>query len=143
MSVFWKNVFYLEKINLKVLASTTDGASPYRKCFKTLKLLDGNVGTDVAYRTESNHAQENHFFFSDTLHLIKKLRNCLFNSDLECGLKLLNELTSDPINITSYSVMMVNLRRKVLSETVDNQLNSFGPEETAGTGKLCIREENV
>ena len=55
----------------------------------------------------------------------------------------MNELTSDPINITSYSVMMVNLRLKVLSETVDNQLNSFGPEETAGTGKLCIREENV
>ena len=68
MSVFWKNVFYLEKINLKVLASTTDGASPYRKCFKTLKLLDGNIGTDVAYQTESNHAQENHFFFQ-TLYI--------------------------------------------------------------------------
>ena len=112
-------------------------------CFKTLKLLDGNVGTDVAYRTESNHAQENHFFFfSDTLHLIKKLRDRLINSDLEFGLKLFNELTSDSINITSSSVMMVSLRPKVLSETVDNQLNSFDPEETAGTGKLCIMEEN-
>ena len=111
-------------------------------CFKILKLLDGNVGTDVAYRTESNHAQENHFFFSDTLHLIKKLRDRLINSDLEFGLKLFNELTSDSINITSSSVMMVSLRPKVLSETVDNQLNSFDPEETAGTGKLCIMEEN-
>ena len=142
MSIFWKKVFYLEKINLKFFASTTDGASPYRTCFKTIKLLDGDVGT-VCNTEQKVITHKRMIFFSDTLHLIKKLRNSLFNSDLECGLKLLNELTSDPINITSYSVMMVNLRRKVLSETVDNQLNSFGPEETAGTGKLCIREENV
>ena len=74
--------------------------------------------------------------------MIKKLRDRLINSDLEFGLKLFNELTSDSINITSSSVMMVSLRPKVLSETVDNQLNSFDPEETAGTGKLCIMEEN-
>ena len=58
--------------------------------------------------------------------------------DLECGLKLVNKLTSDHVNLTSYSVMRVNLAVQVLSETVGNVLNSFGPEETAGTAKFCI-----
>ena len=62
----------------------------------------------------------------------------LYYEDLECGLKLVNKLTSDHINLTSYSVMRVNLAVQVLSETDGNVLNSFGPEETAGTAKFCI-----
>ena len=58
--------------------------------------------------------------------------------DLESGLKLVNKLTSDHINLTSYSVMRVNLAGQVLSETVGNVLNNFGPEEAAGTGKFCL-----
>ena len=58
----------------------------------------------------------------------------LYYEDLECGLKLVNKLTSDHINLTSYSVM----RPQVLSETVGNVFNSFGPEETTGTAKFCI-----
>ena len=34
--------------------------------------------------------------------------------------------------------MMVNLAAQVLSETVGNVLNNFGPEETAGTGTFCL-----
>ena len=34
--------------------------------------------------------------------------------------------------------MMVNLAAQVLSETVGNVLNNFGPEETAGTGKFFL-----
>ena len=52
----------------------------------------------------------------------------LYYEDLESGLKLVNKLTSDHINLTSYSVMRVNLAGQVLSETVGNVLNSFGPE---------------
>ena len=33
---------------------------------------------------------------------------------------------------------MVNLAAQVLSETVGNILNNFGPEETAGTGTFCL-----
>ena len=62
----------------------------------------------------------------------------MYYEDLECGLKLVNKLTSDHINLTSYSVMRVNFAAQVLSETVGNVLNSFGPEETAGTAKFCI-----
>ena len=63
---------------------------------------------------------------------------CLYYKDLESSLKLVNKLTSDHINLTSYSVMRVNLAAQVLSETVGNVLNNFGPEEAEGTGQFCI-----
>ena len=34
--------------------------------------------------------------------------------------------------------MRVNLAAQVLSETVGNVLNSFGPQEAEGTGQFCI-----
>ena len=55
----------------------------------------------------------------------------LYYEDLEYDLKLVNKLTSDHINFTSYSVMRVILAAQVLSETVGNVLSSFGLEETA------------
>ena len=75
------------------------------------------------------------YFFADTPHLVKAVRNCLYHSgsgrgtrymsnngfflfwshiaclyykDLESSLKLVNKLTSDHINLTSYSVMRVS-----------------------------------
>ena len=33
--------------------------------------------------------------------------------------------------------MRINLAAQVLSETVGNVLNNFGPEEATGTGKFC------
>ena len=58
----------------------------------------------------------------------------LYYEDLESGLKF----TSDHINLTSYSVMRVNLAAQVLSETIDNVLNNFGPEEAEGTRQFYI-----
>ena len=80
------------------------------------------------------------YFFSDVLHLMKAVRNCLFHSGSgRFGkLKLVNKITSDHINLTSYSVMRINLAAQVLSEKVGNVLNNFGPEETARTGKCCL-----
>ena len=34
--------------------------------------------------------------------------------------------------------MRVSLAGQVLSETVGNVLNNFGPEEAAGIGKFCL-----
>ena len=62
----------------------------------------------------------------------------IYYEDLESGLKLVNKLTSDHLNITSYSVMRVNIAAQVLRETVGDVLNNFGPEEAAGTGKFCL-----
>ena len=62
----------------------------------------------------------------------------LYHDDLESGLKLVNKLTSDHINLTPYSVMRVRLAAQVLSETVGNVLNHFGPPEAAGTAEFCL-----
>ena len=105
------------------------------------------------------------YFFSDAPHLIKTTRNCLSNSgsnrctrfmwnsgffilwshitnfhyeDSQCGLKMLNKLTSDHLNLTPFSVMRVRLAAQVLSETVGSVLNSFGPDDAAGTAKFCL-----
>ena len=60
----------------------------------------------------------------------------LYHDDLESGLKIVNKLTSDHINLTPYSVMRVRLAAQVLSETVGNVLNHFGPPEAAGTAEF-------
>ena len=52
---------------------------------------------------------------------------------LECGLKMLNKLTSDYINLTPFSVTRVRLAAQVLSETVGSVFNSFGPADAVGT----------
>ena len=66
----------------------------------------------------------------------------LYYEDLESGFKLANKLTSYDINLTSYSVMRVNLAAQVLSATVGKVLNSFNPEEAEGTGQFCIIMDN-
>ena len=61
----------------------------------------------------------------------------MFYQDVDNGLKLLPRLTYDHINLTSYSVMRVNLAAQVLSASVASVLKSFGPPEVAATAKLC------
>ena len=165
--LFWKAVNILENINLKVIAATADGASPNRKFFRMHKALDGDAQKAVVYRSENIFSKEKRYihFFADTPHLIKTVRNCLSNSgsgrctrfmwnsgffilwshistlyyqDLECGLKMLNKLTSDHINLTPFSVMRVRLAAQVLSETVGQVLNSFGPADAVGTAQFCL-----
>ena len=131
MPIFWTAVSYLEKIYLKVISATVDGASPNRKLFRIHKFMDGDAGKNVVYREQNIYANDKRFiyFFSDVPHLIKTSCNCLANSgagratrfmwnnglhilwshisqlyydDLDCGLKLVNKLTSDHINLYSY-----------------------------------------
>ena len=45
MPIFWQAVKYLEKINLKVIAATADGASQNRKIFRMHKHLVGDSDT--------------------------------------------------------------------------------------------------
>ena len=107
--------------------------------------------------------------FADALQLIKLVLNCLSNSgsghstrfmwnsafsvlwshistlyyqDLECGLKMLNKLTSDHINLAPFSVTRVRLAAQVLSETVGSVLNSFGPADAVGTAKCYLMMDN-
>ena len=64
----------------------------------------------------------------------------LYHDYLESALKLINKLTSDHINLTLYSVMRFRVRfaAQVLSETVENVQNEFGPSEAAGTANVFL-----
>ena len=164
---FWQAVGILERINLKVIAATCDGASPNRKFFRMHKGLDDNPEKGVVYRTKNLVSKEKRYiyFFADVPHLIKTTRNCLSNSgsgratrwmwnsgmfilwshisdfyynDSQNGLKMLPKLTNDHIMLTPYSLMRVRLAAQILSNTVGVCLNEFGPPEASGTAKFCI-----
>ena len=104
------------------------------------------------------------YFFSDAPHLVKTARNCLFNSglgkhtrlmwngkeliwshiaqlyhsDVEQALHQLPKLTSDHINLTSFSKMKVSLAVQVLSKTVALGLRRHYPDGQADeTAKFC------
>lgn len=166
MPLFWEAVCILESTcNLWVVAATSDGASPNRSFYRMHTALDGNAGKEVCYGTINLYAPHRFiYFFSDTPHLLKTTRNCLYHSgsgtctrymwndghyllwqhiaqlfyqDVENGLKLLPRLTFDHIKLSSYSTMRVNLAAQVLSASVAAVLKAFSPPETAGTAKLC------
>ena len=63
----------------------------------------------------------------------------IYNEQLQSGLKFVPKLTCDHINLTPYSVMRVNLAAQVLSDTVGNVLNQFGPPETTETANFCLK----
>ena len=54
----------------------------------------------------------------------------MFFTDLEHGLRLLPRITTDHINLTSYSVMRVDLAAQVLSSSMACVLKEFGTVET-------------
>ena len=166
MPLFWEAVCHLEtRCNLWVIATTSDGAAPNRRFYRLHAELDGDGAKDVCYRTINIYAPHRFiYFFADAPHLIKTTRNCLLHSgsgtctrymwndghhilwqhitqmffqDLDNGLKLLPKLTSEHINLNSYSVMRVNLAAQVLSASMAAVLETFGPPEAAATAKLC------
>ena len=73
MPIFWQAIKYLERINLKVVTATADGASQNKKFFKMHKYLCGDLEADVIYRTKNIHTKETHFiyFFADALHIAR------------------------------------------------------------------------
>ena len=67
----------------------------------------------------------------------------MYYEDLEGGLKLINKLTSDHMNLISYAVMRVNLAAQALIDPVGNVSNRFGPEEAEGTGQFFIMDKLI
>ena len=164
--VFWRAVAILEMTcNLPVIATICDGASPNRRFFGMHEDLDGKGDISYVHRTINLYAKERYiYFFSDPPHLLKTARNCLHNSgsgknsrylwnnglhllwghisrmyykDLENGLHLLPKLKIEHIQLNSFSVMRVNLAAQVLSSTVANVLETFGPSDAAATAQFC------
>ena len=167
-TLFWSAVSILElQCTLKVIATTSDGASPNRKFFRMNEIF--NEPTDekrgVTYKVKNMFADRYIYFIADPPHLIKTGRNCLthsghgrctrymrnngfyllwdhirsiYDEDRECGLHLLPRLKYEHVNLTPYSVMNVRLAAQVLSSTVSNVLSAYGPPEAAGTAKYCM-----
>lgn len=130
------------------------------------RVEDFNPDIDVTYRTLNIMAEEKRFiyFISDPPHLIKTSRNCLLNSlsgratrsmwndghyltwnhisklfhdDLDCGLHLVPKITNEHISLTPFSVMNVRLAAQVLSESVFQALQTYGPPDAIGTATYC------
>ena len=57
----------------------------------------------------------------------------LFYDDVDCGLHLVQKLTNDHINLSSFSVMNVRLAAQVLSESVSSYY--FGRQRSLGHRK--------
>ena len=53
------------------------------------------------------------------------------------GFTFFQKITTDHVNLTSYSVMRVNHAAQVLSATMASVLKAFGPPDIAGTAKFC------
>ncbi|XP_047137374.1 uncharacterized protein LOC124813866 [Hydra vulgaris] len=163
---FWEAVLVLEVIcKLSVVACVSDGASANRKFYKMHEYMDNCIDEDLVYRTVNIYAPERYiWFFADAPHLMKTLRNCIFNSgngkksrflwnngkeicwthikkivddELSRGLKLIPKLTMAHVDLNPYSVMRVNLACQVLSKSVSNIIFSYYPQEMHATAELC------
>ena len=166
LPVFWKAISILEmSCNLKVIAAVCDGASSNRKFIDMHNLIDGNVSTDVTYRTVNLYSPDRYiWFFSDYCHLIKTARNCLHHSsgfgdsfsrlmwnngnyliwqhikdivNMNRGLKTAPKMREEHINLSSHSVMKVNLAVQTLSATNANILRHYHGTEKHGTAEFC------
>ena len=86
MPLFWEAVSILElSCGLKVIATVSDGASANRSFYEMHKNIDGvilsNEDEDVVYRTINLFSPDQYiWFFSDAPHLMKTIRNCIYQS---------------------------------------------------------------
>lgn len=166
MPMFWKIVSVLEiSVNLWVVATVNDGASPNRKFFNLHLNLAEEIKCDVVYKTRNVFAMSRFiYFFADSPHLMKTSRNCLYNSgsgsrsrymwnngnyllfqhiadlfhsEQDFALHSLPKLTLDHIILTPYSKMKVKLAVQVLSKSVAITLRESGSKEVLGTAMFC------
>ena len=76
--VVWEAIFHLERIGLKVLAVTADGASTNRLFFKLHK--PGVLPNEILHKVFNPFSRDGrHLYFSDLPHLIKTVRNAWEN----------------------------------------------------------------
>nr|XP_006814529.1 PREDICTED: uncharacterized protein LOC102801316 [Saccoglossus kowalevskii] len=162
--IIWNTISYLEvSCGLHVLVSTSDGASWNRKFYRMHRVL-GAPRDSLVFKCKNLFAFDGRYIYivSDVPHLIKTTRNCWANSeshgksrslwngnpilwrhlsklvidDQTRDIHLLHKIGYDHINITSFSIMRVNLAAQVLSETVANAIETYGPPDARETAKF-------
>ncbi|KAI8771576.1 Transposable element P transposase [Biomphalaria glabrata] len=159
---FWRAVQNLENhCGLKVIASTCDKASANVKLHQ---LHDSQIDSTICFKT-INHCATDRFiyFLSDVPHLLKTVRNNIFKSGYGKSRLLWNNgnhivwshivdlynrditsdlfrthLTSDHINLTSHSIMNVQLAAQVLSKTVGSVMQAYGSKDSQETAKFIL-----
>ena len=137
MPIFWTDIRYLENINLKVISATADGASPGKRCLQSTKYLRQGetfhlIKTSRNCIVNSGAGRATRFMWNNGLYILWRHISQVYYADLDCGLKLVNKLTIDHINLTPYSGMRVRLAAQTLSDTAGNVLNEFGPPDAVG-----------
>nr|XP_006814509.1 PREDICTED: uncharacterized protein LOC102808490 [Saccoglossus kowalevskii] len=151
------------------MVSTSDGASWNRKFYR-MHRVKGAPRDMVVFKTRNLWSDDERFiyFVSDVPHLIKTTRNCWANSeahrksrslwngnpilcrhlselimdDRTRDIHLLHKIGYEHINLTSFSIMRVNLAAQVLSETVFHAIQRFGPPEAGETAKFVMYMDN-
>ncbi|XP_070562112.1 uncharacterized protein [Ptychodera flava] len=165
VDIIWPTISCLElSCGLKVLVSTSDGASWNRKFYR-MHRVQGAPKDTLVYKCKNPHSLDRRsvYFISDVPHLVKTTRNCWANSeahrksrslwngspilwrhltqlvvaDQARDIHLLHKLGYEHINLSSFSIMRVNLAAQVvLSESVANAIDVFGPEEAKETANF-------
>ena len=158
--LFWQAVGYIEtRCKLKVIASTSDKASPNQKLYR----MHGDNA--FCYKTVNMFVPDRYIFFvSDPPHLIKTVRNNLHSSGAGTNTKYMwnngkhilwthitevyrhdtegplqrTKLTADHVNLTPYSVMNVRLAAQVLSFTVGRIMQAYCGPESGETAKFIL-----
>ena len=67
----------------------------------------------------------------------------LFYDDLDCGLHLVPKITNEHIKLTPFSVTNGRLAAQVLSDSVFQALQTFGPPEAVATAAYCKMSETL
>lgn len=158
---FWEAIACLEGYcGLKVIVSTSDKASPNQRLYQ----IHGNAD-EICHKT-ANFMDTDRFiyFFSDVPHLIKTLRNNIYNSGQGKSMYLWKDgqdilwshiadvyhkdrsmdltrtkLTKEHILPTGRTLMNVKLAAQVLSRTVGLVMQEFWGEDRQETAKLILK----
>ena len=81
MSIMWEAIEILDFLGFKVLAITSDGAGPNRKCYRLHEALSRNREEHL-YKVPNPYSSDGRmiYFMCDAPHLIKTTRNCFSHS---------------------------------------------------------------
>ena len=88
----WEAIYRLERVSVKVVALTADGASTNRLFFRLHN--PDSARNEITYKVVNPHSSDGRslFFFSDPPHLIKTVRNAWENKKRPLWVSLLSAL---------------------------------------------------
>lgn len=156
--------------SLHVMAVVCDGCASNRS-FIGMHRPTSKLTGDVIYRTINLFDKSRWiYFFSDTPHLMKTSRNCMYSSgsgtgkkrlmwndgkeivwdhimqahhqQQNNGLKLIYKLKEEHVYLNPFSKMNVRLATQVLSETVGKYFYNYHPPSYHGTAEFCLMMNN-